>query len=195
MPKCPECKTQVKKGTKLCPSCGTLVSKGSGEMCDLCATSLSKGDAKEVSASQMRIIAGNGYGRHVPVWPGMTEDKKKALLYQIAITNDTPWALCQDCYDETQMYAEDTGEGMDHDTFREVALKPLMDAMGGEAPRSPPPAPPRSDDEPSPGMIRGSCILVFLATLALAIFVSPWWYIGVGLSVIGFLGSFAPPTR
>lgn len=96
--------------------------------CDLCGTELSAG-AKMVSPQEMRIIAGNGYGVHVALWSSLSPEERKRKLYQIAITDDTTWAVCPDCYRGTRGYAEDQGEGPSHEDFRQFALAPLLEVM------------------------------------------------------------------
>jgi hypothetical protein len=96
--------------------------------CDLCGESLLQADASIVSPSDMRIIAGNGYGDRLKVWPDLELDQRRTKLYQIAILNDTDWAVCRKCFIETRAFVVDLGEGLSHEEFRKLALKLTNDA-------------------------------------------------------------------
>lgn len=131
-------------GTKLgsegfCSNCGaaaesgrTLPEAASFSMrCDLCAEFL-RGEGEIVSPEEMRIIAGNGYGKHLPFGQELSVSQRSQQLYQLALMNETDWLVCNRCYQATRESAVDEG-GMSHEMFRDQVFKPLMDAMEGRA--------------------------------------------------------------
>lgn len=91
--------------------------------CDLCGENLAQADASLVSPADMRIIAGNGYGDRLKVWPDLELDQRRTKLYQLAIFNDNDWAVCRKCFIETRAFAVDLGEGLSHEEFRKLAVK------------------------------------------------------------------------
>ncbi len=80
----------------------------SGGVCDLCASPL-EAFAVELSPGEMRVIARNGYGVHVPFGPLAG---RVAALIDLAEGNATPWALCLACYQRTRDYTAAGNDGV-----------------------------------------------------------------------------------
>lgn len=120
-------------------------------ICDLCAEPLGPG-AREISPADMRIIAGNGYGEHIPVWSGLPAPERRSKLLLLAMANDTAWAVCPDCFRRTRAFAG--GDSLD--LVREVGLQPLLDAFSRlPGPAVPAPTPEAVQDPPDGFVLRG----------------------------------------
>src|SRR5262245_22503232 len=91
--------------------------------CDLCGELLREANAFVISPSEMRVIAGNGYGDRLKVWPDLELAQRRTELYKMAIFNDTDWAVCRICFTESRAFAVDLGEGLSHEEFRKIALR------------------------------------------------------------------------
>ena len=142
MPFCSQCGKPVEPELDFCSNCGAEVAgdNGSGgeqaaegtQRCDLCGEFM-RGEGQIVSPEEMRIIAGNDYGKELTIGQEMPPAQRAAKLYQLALVNETDWLVCNRCFQATREYAVDEDEGPSHEMFREMALKPLMDAMQGHA--------------------------------------------------------------
>lgn len=152
---CPHCGAEIKSGAEFCIQCGrdlpteirgaaaptqaqTPSDSAEQPICDICAVKLGPAAQRLVSPSEMRIIAGNGYGRNVTLWGQIPPEKRELQFYQLAIMSDTPWGLCPSCYEKTRAYAKDTDGGLSHDDFRNLVMKPLWEAAGVDVQSSPP---------------------------------------------------------
>ncbi|MCI0418073.1 MAG: tetratricopeptide repeat protein, partial [Acidobacteria bacterium] len=91
---------------------------------------MSTGDKHIVTPYELRVIAGNGYGRHLNLWGDIMPNERESKFYQLTITNDTDWVLCPSCYQETREYAVDQSGGLSHEDFRELLMKSLWKQSG-----------------------------------------------------------------
>lgn len=58
-------------------------------VCDACGTGVSPEHNHILSPPELRIIAGNGYGRHLKLWGDIAPSERESKFYQLSITNDT----------------------------------------------------------------------------------------------------------
>jgi len=104
-------------------------------LCDICANALKESDKIVVSPQELRIIAGNGYGQNITLGAAnLSPEARQQKFYQLAMTNNTPWALCPACYEKTRSYTKESESGPSEEQFREMAIAPLLKAMGGNMP-------------------------------------------------------------
>ena len=103
-------------------------------LCDICARGLRPGERHVVSPSEMRVIARNGFGRHVSLWGNLPLNERESKFYQLAIADDTDWALCPACYQHTRDFAVDLSRGFPPDDFRGQANWNQFDGATGVAP-------------------------------------------------------------
>lgn len=103
--------------------------------CDICGGDVESNKATIVSPQEMRIIAGNGYGRNIKLGVGLSPEERRQKFYELAMVNNTPWALCPACYQKTRSYAKESSSGPSEEQFREMAIEPLLKAMGDKAPQ------------------------------------------------------------
>lgn len=117
------------------------------KLCDVCGNALKESDAVVVSPQEMRIIAGNGYGQNITLGEAnLSPEERKQKFYQLAMTNNTPWALCPACHEKTRSYTKESEEGPSEEQFREMAIEPLLKAMGGNMPAEKKGSPHSSDN-------------------------------------------------
>ena len=106
-------------------------------LCDSCGAGLSLEGRHTISPAEMRIIAGNGYGRHLKLWGDIAPSERESKFYQLAITKDTDWIVCPSCYQKTREYAVEQSDGLSHDDFRELLINLLWKSPGVTLPSSP----------------------------------------------------------
>lgn len=143
---CSNCGKAIETAAGFCSNCGAVVGSplkelgqsGEGKRCDLCPGHL-RGEGTLVSSEEMRIIAGNDYGKNLThmAWGEASQAERNQKLYDIAMVSEDDWLLCNECFDNTRDYAVDDPQGgASHEMARDVLMKPLLDALaatGGQA--------------------------------------------------------------
>lgn len=140
MPFCTNCGDPVAPGAGFCAACGTETGESAdrtgpfnrNQRCDLCGKHL-RGEGTLVSPEEMRIIAGNDYGRNLTHmgWGAASDSERNQKLYQIAMVSNDDWRLCNRCFKHTRKYAVDDPQGgASHEMARALLIKPLVEKVG-----------------------------------------------------------------
>jgi hypothetical protein len=138
---CPNCLLENTFSTPFCLGCGedlplepqranashayTPLESADEGICDICAVKLIAEEKHLVSPREMRIIAGNGYGRYVNIWGNIPPAARESKFYQMALDDDTDWALCSSCYEKTRDYSVDKDDGSSRE-MHGLEVTPIM---------------------------------------------------------------------
>ena len=121
-------------GDNSSPTPPAVTQAGTEPLCDICAGSLRPGERYLVSPAEMRVIARNGFGRHVSLWGNLPLNERESKFYQLAITDDTDWALCPTCHQHTRSFAIAPPGGLPATDFRGQPNWNQFGAATGAAP-------------------------------------------------------------